>query len=318
MPIVTERNYPTRLSRMANYGGAGFGAQSVLFALMSMVTGVFNLAFNVLGARWLGPASYGALVSVLAASNIMLSFNSAVTMGTSSLGSFPTIEEWLWVAKVARVLLVGTVVLWACTMPITALVTRFLHVGNESLLFVIAMVMVLPGYMGALNMGIIQGHQRFVVAGGINIGSAVIKLGVFGLVIIFDRNAIGGVLGVFAGIICVWLVSAMYTRKLRQRMGTPNNAGEQRSATSNRLFFQVIILSIGGIVFFNFDLLVARHFLSVAQSGVFAGLGLSGRIILFCTAPFAAVMYPYIVKVVDSRKRKQRLFWTVGITSALG
>lgn len=257
-----------------------------------LVVGVFNLTFSLIAARGLGPASYGALAAIVALINVFLIAASALTRTVTAVvaagqeratGAFVLRRATLaaLAAGLAAALLVG-----ALARPLAGL----LHLQRPAWIW-IAGASLLPALGGGVTTGILQGLRLFLASGAVNLASAVAKLGLLLLLLRAGAGIGGAALATLAEVTLIFLLAYPWLRALFRGVAAlaPAAAGGARIALPSAV-------TVARLIFFNLDILVARHYLGAEAAGLFAALAVTGRIIAYGTGALPPVVYPYLVR----------------------
>ena len=266
---------------------------AVYWAAM-LLAGSFNLVFNLVAARALGPDAYSITASLIALINILLIGSTAVTRTATALVAAtdaPGVSAWIlrrgtWTTVVVGVLLM--VVLGVLARPLAA----FLHLTHPLWIWLVGAAMV-PALAGGITTGVLQGMRAFATSGAVNLGGALLKLAALVLLVDVGMGVTGATLATLCEVTVIWLAGLVILyRLLRDVPGAvPAHVGATRS-----LFTLPAALTVARLVFFNLDVLVARHYLSATQAGLFAALAITGRTIAYGTGALPPVVYPYLVR----------------------
>jgi O-antigen/teichoic acid export membrane protein len=294
-----------------------FMTSTSAYWMAMLAVGVFNLGFNLVAARALAPAAYGELAAIIALVNLFLVAVGAITRTVT--GMVARTEDaglsawmlrrgtvWLAVAGAAAALLVG-----AESRPIAAA----LHLDTPAWVLIAALALV-PGNTGAVTTGILQGFRLFPIAGGVNLVAAVAKFTALLLLLRGGWGVTGGAAATLVEVTVVWLGTAAVLRRLLR--GVTPRAG-QLAAEYRNLLALPVSLTVARLVFFNLDILMARHYLGARDAGLFAALGVTGRIIAYATGALPPVIYPYLVRHrAEPRLAARCLALALGGTAAFG
>ncbi len=294
---------------------AGFLRSATSYWGAMLIVGVSNLGFSLIAARALGPDSYGEFAAILALVNIFLIAGSAVTRTATTVvaaSDDPATAAWIlrrWTtvgaaAGVAAMLIVGL-----GSGPIATT----LHLQNRLWVWIAAAALV-PTMTGAVTTGILQGMRNFRASGAVNLGASLIKL--IGLILLLDAGlgVTGASLATLIEITLVWLIALpILLHSLRGiRWAAPITAHAD-------LVTLPAALTVARLVFFNLDILVARHELGPEQAGLFAALAVTGRIIAYGTGALPPVVYPYLVRSRNNPSLTRRyLLLSVAATLVFG
>ena len=279
--------------------------------------GGLNLVFNIVALHTLRPARYGELAGLISLVNLVLIASGAVSRTVTAVVA--TLEDhalaaWLrWKASPA---LAGLGLLATLVVGLFApAIAHLLHLHRPVWVWIAAFSLV-PGYAGAVVTGVLQGLRMFREAGAINLLAAVLKFGALLLLLGAGFGVTGGTLATLMEVTVVWVGSfAVLARPLR---GVPTRALPWVHSHRDLLGLPVA-LTVARMLYFNVDILMARHYLGAHQAGLFAALGLTGRIIAYGTGALPPVIYPYLIRFRGNRRLTVRtLALTLGATAVAG
>jgi O-antigen/teichoic acid export membrane protein len=260
------------------------------------------LLHPVLG-RMMGVRAYGQVAALIALSLVLLTPTQLVaTVAARYAASMAVTRSF---AKLNDFVRRFTVILLPCGFAVAATfagvstyVAHFFHLGSRqgvillSLLFVVSCVT-------PLNLGTVQGLERFGWYAVITLLSALLRLAAPVSLVFFGLGVNGAMLGIALGGIAAYLVSF---RPLEDVLRGPREPMESvRPVWAFALFAGGA--AAGMVALFSVDIVLARHYLDAKDAGVYAALATIGRTALFVTSSVTVVMFP---KVVALYERKQR------------
>lgn len=259
------------------------------FIAASVAVNLSNFAFHAAVSRLLGPASYGALGSLLNTLVVLSvplgALEAAVTRMVATqtkVGSPAGCRRLTVQSAVAGAL--GFVV-WVGLSP---LMQGFLQL--DSLWPVLLMgLSIVPMAVGAVWQGVLVGQQRFrAVAVAQGLGSGVARLAIGVVLVSAGLGVTGAVLAtVTAGVVTLAvLVPSVQSEVASAGTGTLT-AGDAAWT----------IASLGGVATLtSLDTWLGRHFLSPLDAGYFTAAATAGRIALFLPGTIVLVFFPGLAK----------------------
>lgn len=277
----------------------------VVFTTISFVVSLLNYVFNFLAARLFPLSSYGEYVTALAymavltvplgVVNILLvkklgavriSQRSALTAGLEKkLLKLVTGKLWLWL-----IIAVG-LVSWLKFES---------HLNLWSSFWVVAMsVMALISvfYVAAL-----QAHKLFWQSGVINVLSTLVKIILIVLFIQFSLS----VLNLYLAIFISATVAVFLSRRVVIKSQSDQKFAFPQSSFVIKKFFTrerwlALLSTLGVVGMLSVDVMMVKNFFSADDVGLYGGLSLLGKIVLFVTAPLATVAFSFFTSR-ESRK----------------
>lgn len=274
-----------------------------------------NFAFNAVGAHALGPARYG----VLAATMALLSFATPLLAAIQAVASRETtsLVARNQLAKVKPMLrhyglrvTGGGLALAGILAAASGWIARLFHLGSPWPVVVVAVA--IPGYVvGHLLAGLLQGAERFgrFALESVVEGAAKALLGILAMVVLW-HSALSGVVAVTVSCAVglttyLFLTLPLLARNalLPKADGDPAAAVAEgrenlpripRGASPGVARYSVTALVVYGLLalMLSSDTLIAKHYLSYHQAGLYAGVSLTGKIAYFAASSLFVVAFP--------------------------
>lgn len=265
--------------------------------LMSAVT----YGFNLIAARWLLPAQFGALTALL---SIILIAN-VVSLGLQAavarrLATAPADRD-LIIATTARVSLWISLAVGVCVALSTVAFTPALSLDSHwPVIFCGAMITPLT-LMGA-QAGVAQGTSQWRRLSWVYVGNGFGRLlgGTLGLAV--DPSATGAMIGLAAG---AWLPVLCGVGLLRSEAGIPRHSRRP-------LVFETYASSVTLFAYFtlsNLDALLGRSLFDQHDSGIYAAGLIMTKSALFLPQFVSVVFFPSLARDAGHRSRLVAVAW---------
>jgi glycosyltransferase involved in cell wall biosynthesis/O-antigen/teichoic acid export membrane protein len=276
------------------------------------VVNVSNFAFHVVLGRWLGPESYGVLVTLLSVTAILTVPLAAVqTTVTLSVAELPEGEEAPPLGRLIRITVgvgAAAVVLWTLA---TSSVDGFLHLAKSPTATIVLGLWLLPSIVIAVLQGVLIGQRRFkVVALSQLVGVGLARL-FLGIVLVKAGLGVTGAIAatvIGAAISCMLLLPALRPQLTWRGTFVPRARDALLAAGA-----------LGGAtVLLGLDTWLARHFLGAGDAGYFAAAATAGRAALFLPAAITVVYFPRLAASRGAGPEARRaLFRCLGLVAAV-
>jgi O-antigen/teichoic acid export membrane protein len=187
----------------------------------------------------------------------------------------------LGIAGLVVVLLVGPVL------------SSFLKIDSRVDMLVLAAIIALS-FLPPATSGVLQGRQEFGWLSAVNISTFFPKL-VSAIVFLRLGYGVNGALaGVAIGLAAAFLVSIMPIRSYM----TPWNGGKDYNFKELYLYsLPAVIVMVCLAVPSNLDVVLARHFFTSKEAGLYAAAAVVGKIVLFLPGAISVVMFPKASKM---------------------
>lgn len=281
---------------------------SAVVFLGSMVANVMAYAYHLVVGRMLGPVRYGELASLVSFSYI-LNVPAIVlqTVLTRYIAGYKarhevgrakdlaiTVTRWVFIASI-----IGTLLL----LPFLTGISQFLRLSNPSVVLYIFLTSALLMF-GTVQTSLLQGFQLFFPAMVYaNIG-AVLRLvgGAIGALFGVTETVVAGVATNVVGYF-LFLIPLGFVLKANSK---PSNIPIKEAA----IFAIPTMLSILGVTsLYSTDIMLAKHFLSEFDAGMYAALSVMGKIIFFASSSVVYVLFPVIAERTKQKVSSNRLVY---------
>ncbi|MDX1619824.1 MAG: oligosaccharide flippase family protein [Nitriliruptorales bacterium] len=262
---------------------AGHGA---LLAPAMIAGSAFGYVFAVIAARILAPGGFGALGSalslllILAVPGIALQTVAARRLATADSDD-EAAAHWAAARVRSRHLAIGLLVLVVLlARPLTALLEL------PGLVVVGLALSVVGQPMAAVAHGSLQGRELMPQLAGFLVASGVVKFVLAGTAVLEG----GGVSGAVLGLGAAECVNAVVGRWL---VGRHVDAGVDADDVPTAREIAAAGAAVAGIlVLTNADVLLARHYLSAADSGLYAAGATFARVLFWAPQFVSVLVYP--------------------------
>jgi O-antigen/teichoic acid export membrane protein len=276
---------------------------SMIMLVSMMLVNVFNFSYNIVMARWLGPAEFGhinaAVTLLLLASCVSLAFQLVcakfVARNKSDGGKAAVAHALLgkaWLASLGM-----AAVLFLAQRPIAA----FLNLPQPWTIAFLAAGIAVYAPLGVKRGGM-QGVCSFPRLGGNFAIEALTRFVVGAGLVLAGYGALGAVGAISAGVFAAFLFPRV-PRQLRVHatMAEPPSFAEA---------LQAIVFFVGQVIINNIDILLVKHFFPSDPAGVYAAISQIGRLLYFA-AWFGVInaMFP----VTAAATGEQRKAYGIGL-----
>ena len=283
---------------------------SILLMAASQVANVSNMLFHMAMGRWLAPAEYGVLSSMLGvvliagmplgALGTVLTFFSAQLLLQNRAGDiFPMMRIWaLKLLLIAGPLLV-------IGMLFGQPLAEFFKLPDRSALFMALIILAMTFFTPVISAPL-GGIQAFGWAAVSGMSWGVVRLIVGGALVCFVAvsakmalvgQGIGVLVSAGIAILGLWII----LRGARSK-------GEALPGTQAYLWCTLLVMGCFAFLM-NADMLIVKHYFSPDQSGFYARAATIGRMIIFLPMPIANALFPKTVSDGATSDLHNRLMW---------
>jgi len=288
----------------------------VLFA-GGLVAGVGGFVYHAIAGRVLGPAGYGQVAFLIAVYAVgtapALILVVVLARYTATLAARGDSGVRSLLGRTARLVAIPCLLAVLLTTLLARRVAAFEHLGSTIPIVILGFSIALI-WQVAIPRGILQGLQRFPAL-SLNLSVELIVRTVVVFALLKAGYAVSGAMAaVFVGL-AVCFVLGLYTlRDSFKHVGTRVQlrvmAGFSLTAAAGIIGIQIL---------YNQDVILAVHYLSSHDGGIYGGLNKIGTILFFLTLSVSQVLFPRVVEAVAKEQHPGRiLLSSAGILTALG
>jgi len=263
---------------------------TVILAFANGLANVANYAYQVLMAQMLSPAEFGTLATLLAVFAIVSVLSPGYQLAAAKFISVLHAAQNVaairpfWSHLLRQAWVVGGLV--ACgVLALSPILMWFLNIGSINL-WVLVAIGATVSFVVPVNIGVLQGLQRFKSLAAANLGPTLIKLIGAPLMVGFGLGVAGAFMPILLGLVAVGSLTMLAMRHF------PKASPDQELPSVKRYLGWTSVAFAGFVILTNVDVLLAKHYLTATESGAYAAVAVLGRIVLFAPAVVSMVMFP--------------------------
>src|SRR2546427_4094562 len=306
---LRERLAQVRRSRLVR--------QNLILFVGGLVAGIGGFVFHAIAGRILGPALYGqvafliALYAVGTAPALILVVVLARYTATLAARGDTGVRSLL--ARTTRLIAIPCLLAVLVTSLIARPVAAFEHLGSTIPILILGFSIALI-WQVAIPRGILQGLQRFTSL-SLNLSLELIMRTVLVFALLKAGYAVSGAMAaVFIGLSFAFALGLFtlrdHFRDKAARVRLRVMAGFSVTAAAGIIGVQIL---------YNQDVILAEHYLSSHDGGIYGGLNKIGTITFFLTPRASPVLFSRVGEAVAKDEHPGRiLLWSAGILTALG
>lgn len=291
-----------------------FFRNSSIFFVGAFFASACNYLYQFLTARMLSVEDYGELQSVLAIFAITSILTSAIAVvltkyaaGFKAQGGLDKIHYLF--SFYTRRILVLEIIFFAFFALLSGAVAEFLNLTSVLPLIILGTTFLFT-FPNSVNIGILQGLQKFKELSAISIVAVIIKVLSAVLLIKIGFGAVGAIAALVLADATAYLISLYPLKFLLARKKEPI---EIKGIFKYSL--PVILTLFFTIWLYNFDIILVKHFFPPHLAGEYGALATLGHIIFFITGPITSVMFSMAAHAhsnhAGSAKVFQKALWLV-------
>jgi O-antigen/teichoic acid export membrane protein len=291
--------------------------QNVVLFFGGLVAGIGGFVYHAIAARVLGPATYGQVAFLIAVYAVgsapALILIVVLARYTSTLAARGEAGVRSLLGRTARLVAIPCLVAVLLTALFARPIAAFEHLGSTIPILILGFSIALI-WQVAIPRGILQGLQRFPAL-SLNLSLELVVRTTAVFVLLKAGYAVSGAMAaVFIGLVCCFVLGLYTLRDHFTRVGARVQlrvmAGFSLTAAAGIIGIQIL---------YNQDVVLAEHYLSSHDGGIYGGLNKVGTILFFLTLSVSQVLFPRVVEAVAKEQHPGRiLLSSAGILSALG
>jgi len=293
-----------------------------IFTSASFLVSISNYLFNLLMARGFSLSNYGEYMSALSYIAILTVPFSALNVILINRISRAKVEDRAAVAKAIESWIFATLFAHKYQLlSIVILLFSFFYLTTNLLVVSMAFVLiaVLLNLFTTFYTSVLQAYKAFFIAGMFSLTFALLKL-FFGTGLVLYISKIEWIYGL---IIVLSVLGSFAGSKLllfKQKISAKKSISFQ--PVQNYLLKKQVVLPtltmLGIIGILNVDIIIVKHFFDAGQAGLYAGLSLLGKIILYATGPLTLVSLTFFAGSEHSHNKKNILLFSAALSIGIG
>lgn len=246
---------------------------------------VLGYTLSVLGARLLGPATFGELSTLMG----LLVIGAVVPLAVQTVAArrVATNEPGADGAALARLALVTGAVVTLVGLAVVPMAVVALRL--DGLPTVLVALTLFPLTMAGVGIGREQGREEFATVGRMYAVLAVGRAGLAVVALLVTRSVLWTLVAMVVGSGLAWLV-------IHRRAGLPWTPGPALPRGVRAELWHTTHALLAMFVFTNADLLLARHSLSADDAGAYAAGAIIIKIAFWLPQAVAVVVFPRLAE----------------------
>ncbi|OGJ15886.1 hypothetical protein A3K73_01850 [Candidatus Pacearchaeota archaeon RBG_13_36_9] len=272
---------------------------AILFVSYNLFN-LFNLIFNFMAARKLGPADYGIFAAIMSLILIftfpMESIQTVICRMTIKfkVGKKDYEIKRLMINSLKRSLIFSAIG-YICVLLVSSVLGQIIHIDQN--LLILAGLYLFGTFLIPVTRGTLQGTKRFTSLGLTYIVEGAINLGLGILLIYLGFGVSGAVIGAVLSIIIAFFVSFIF---LKEILYLKTKEIKDDKKISYPLASLIAVTCI--VVLMAMDILAAKIFFPPKEAGYYGTISYLGKIIFLGTWGISRAMFPLASENYDKKK----------------
>lgn len=292
-----------------------------IFSSASFAVSVLHYLFNLIIARGFSLADYGEYMSALSYVAILAVPFSALNVIVINRISKTKSAQRMSVAKGIERLAVHSLFEHRyLLLAITIILFGFFYLKTNLLTLSIFFILLSVGLnlFTVLYSSILQAYKAFLIAGLFALAAAVLKV-LFGIVVVFmsSRLELLYVLLLSLNVLTVIIGSKLIFFRKKALVKTVTFSPVQTYLLKKQVVLPTLAM-FGIIGMLNMDIIIVKKFFDAEQAGLYAGLSLLGKIILYASGPLSLVALTFFSGSDHGYSKKKILLFSLGLCAGIG
>lgn len=292
--------------------------QNLVLFLGGLAAGLGGFVYHAIAGRALGPRLYGdvaALVGVYTVgSAINLSIVLVIARYVADLkagGRLGAIRHIVW--RTSRLILVPALVFCLASAVVSPLAGDFLHLSAMAPLIWLSVAIAAYWYT-AIPRGVLQGTQRFTALSANLSLELAVRTACLVAFLLLGLAVNGAMMAMLAGVLFAYGLGLF---SLRDVLRVERDLVQMRTMASFGL--TAAAGTIGILLLYNVDVVLAKHYLDGHDAGIYGGLNKIAAILYYLTLSVSQVLFPRVVEAIAVKRHPARLLLlSGGLMSVLG
>jgi O-antigen/teichoic acid export membrane protein len=290
--------------------------QNLILFIGGLVAGIGGFVYHAIAGRVLGPATYGQVAFLIAVYAVgtapALILIVVLARYTATLAARGDAGVRTLLGRTARLVAIPCLIAVLLTTLFARPVAALGHLGSTIPILILGFSIALV-WQVAIPRGILQGLQRFPAL-SLNLSLELIVRTTAVFLLLRAGYAVSGAMAaVFIGLAFSFVLGLYTLRDHFRRIGTRVQlrvmAGFSLTAAAGIIGIQIL---------YNQDVILAEHYLTSHQGGIYGGLNKIGTILFFLTLSVSQVLFPRVVEAVAKEQHPGRiLLSSAGILTGL-
>ena len=292
--------------------------QNLILFVGGMVAGVGGFVYHMIAARLLGPAVYGEVASLVSVFLVGNGLTYVITLVLAryaatleAQGSSSALHHVM--VRSSRLLILPSLAALVLMSALAPLGADFLHLASWAPGIWLALGLVAIWQVGVPR-GMLQGTQRFGALSANLSGEMVVRTSLLAVLLLLGLGVSGSMIAIVGGAAFSYAIGM---NSLRDVLAAPGEKVQMRVMAGFAV--TALIGTLGVLFLYNNDVILAKHYLSAHEAGIYGALNKIETIIFFGTLSVSQVLYPRVVEAIAKDSHPGRLLaLSAAIIAGLG
>src|SRR5215831_10780550 len=292
--------------------------QNLILFLGGFAAGVGGFAYHAIAGRWLGPRLYGEVAALFGLYTVGTTANLILVLvlaryaaDLQAAGRTGAIRHVVW--RTSRLLATPAIAVVLLAAALSVSIAAFEHFESPVPVIWLGLAIAMYCYT-AIPRGILQGTQRFPALSANLSLEVVVRTAMLAVLLAAGLAVTGSMMAVLAGGTFAY---ALGWYALRDLSAVDRDVVRMRTMAPFALTAAAGTLGI--ILLYSLDLVLAAHYLDKQSAGIYGSLNKIEVIIYYGTLSVSQVLFPRVVEAIATRRHPARLLMlSAGLMAMLG
>jgi O-antigen/teichoic acid export membrane protein len=309
---------PGPRARLARLRNSRLVRQNLVLFLGGLIAGLGGFVYHAVAGRVLGPQAYGEVATLVAlytvgstAYLILILVLARYAANLQAEGRNGAIKHI--VLRTNRLLALPAIAFCLLVTVLAIPLAAFLKLGSPWPLLWLGIAIAVYWFV-AIPRGVLQGTQRFMEFSANLSLELIVRTVVLAALLAAGLGVTGAVVAILVGVVFAY---ALGLASIRDLLALQKDVVRMRTLVG----FAVTATAgtLGVILLYNLDVVLAKHFLSSHGAGIYGGLNKIGFILYALTLSVSQVLFPRVVEAVTTGRHPGLLLLLSGsLISLLG
>ena len=292
--------------------------QNLVLFLGGFVAGLGGFVYHAIAGRWLGRARYGEVAALVGLYTVGTTVNLVLVLVLARYAADLTAADRPGairhiVGRTSRLLSLPAVAVFVVTAALSVPIAAFENFESPVPIIWLGLSMAIYCY-AAIPRGVLQGMQRFPALSANLALELVVRTVVLMILLAVGVGVTGSMMALAAG---ATFACALGMFTLRDLYTVETERVRMRTMASFALTAAAGTLGI--ILLYNLDVVLAAHYLDKQSAGIYGSLNKIEVIVYYGTLSVSQVLFPRVVEAIASRRHPGRLLLlSGGLMTVLG
>jgi O-antigen/teichoic acid export membrane protein len=313
-PVIRDSLSTTRQRFYSRILASRYFRHNILLIGTNILAGIFAYLLHPFLGRMMSIQEYGQVAALISLSLVLTTPTQIIaTVAAKYASSLSSSEAHArlndFIRRLTAILLAAGVGITAVFVASSSYVAFFFHLNSPQAVILLGLIFIVL-FITPLNQGTLQGLHHFGWFATITLLSSFLRLVLAIGFVLIGLGVNGAILGIVVSTLLACLISFKPLWKVLRGPRTPT--GSLQSLWTYSIL--ALAVTAGLFALSSLDTILAEHFLSASDAGLYAALATIGRTVLLITTGITTVMFPRVVALHERGEPHTR----VVIQSMLG